>query len=120
MAKVPKSKGHRPRTGSSGRGSQAERRPSREGSNIRALREHEFDDEPNRYRVVSSHGPIFGGLFEGRAHEFSGLGLIAVGALLVLSVYLKLAGPLGRGLDSLASATIGVGRFFLPVLCIGL
>lgn len=120
MAKVPKSKGHRPKTGSSGRGSQAERRPSREGSNIRALREHEFDDEPNRYRVVSSHGPIFGGLFEGRAHEFSGLGLIAVGALLVLSVYLKLAGPLGRGLDSLASATIGVGRFFLPVLCIGL
>ncbi|NBO68668.1 MAG: hypothetical protein EBV40_07545, partial [Actinobacteria bacterium] len=62
----------------------------------------------------------FGGLFEGRAHEFSGLGLIAFGALLVLSVYLKLAGPLGRALDSFASVTIGVGRFFLPILCIGL
>ncbi|MBM3805452.1 MAG: DNA translocase FtsK 4TM domain-containing protein [Actinobacteria bacterium] len=120
MAKVPKSRGSRPRTGSSGRGSPAERRPAREGSNIRAWREHEFDDEPTRYRVVSSHGPIFGGLFEGRAHEFSGLGLVAFGALLVLSVYLKLAGPLGRGLDSLASATIGVGRYFLPVLCLGL
>lgn len=103
MAKVPKSKSARPKK-----------------PNLRALREHEFEDEPSKYRVVSSHGPIFGGLFEGRAHEFSGLGLIAFGALLVLSVYLKLAGPLGRALDSFASFTIGVGRFFLPILCIGL
>ncbi|MFM9093398.1 MAG: DNA translocase FtsK 4TM domain-containing protein, partial [Acidimicrobiaceae bacterium] len=48
------------------------------------------------------------------------MGLIAFGALLVLSVYLKLAGPLGRALDTLVSATIGVGRFFLPILCVGL
>ncbi len=129
MAKVPKSKPARPNKGSRGGGAtRGETRTSgrggaRQADNvrpIRALREHEFDDEPTRYRVVSQHGPIFGGLFEGRAHEFSGLGLIAFGALLVLSVYLKLAGPLGRALDSLASATIGVGRFFLPILCIGL
>ena len=37
-----------------------------------------------------------------------------------LSVYLKLAGPLGRALDAFSSWTIGVGRFFLPLLCIGL
>lgn len=128
MAKVPKSKSARPKKGSrraTGRGGSrsSSRGESRHGDNvrpIRALREHEVDDEPTRYRVVSQHGPIFGGLFEGRAHEFSGLGLIAFGALLVLSVYLKLAGPLGRALDSFSSSTIGVGRFFLPILCIGL
>ncbi len=128
MAKVPKSRSARPKKGShraAGRGESrsSSRGESRQGDNvrpIRALREHEVEDEPTRYRVVSQHGPIFGGLFEGRAHEFSGLGLIAFGALLVLSVYLKLAGPLGRVLDSFTSVTIGVGRFFLPILCIGL
>ena len=128
MAKVPKSKSARPKKGShraAGRGESrsSSRGESRHGDNvrpIRALREHEVDDEPTRYRVVSQHGPIFGGLFEGRAHEFSGLGLIAFGALLVLSVYLKLAGPLGRVLASFSSFTIGVGRYFLPILCIGL
>ncbi len=119
MAKVPKSKSARPKRGS--RNADHER-PHRADNvrPIRALREHEVDDEPSRYRIVSQHGPIFGGLFEGRAHEFSGLGLIAFGALLVLSVYLKLAGPLGRALDSFTSVTIGIGRFFLPILCIGL
>ncbi len=119
MAKVPKSKSARPKKGSRNRDHERPRRPDNVRP-IRALREHDADDEPTRYRVVSQHGPIFGGLFEGRAHEFSGLGLIALGALLVLSVYLKLAGPLGRALDSFTSVTIGVGRFFLPILCIGL
>ena len=99
MAKVPKSKSARPKS----RSRKADRAPSRQSPNLRALREHEFEEEPSRYRVVSSHGPIFGGIFEGRAHEFSGLGLIAFGALLVLSVYLKLAGPLGRALDAFSS-----------------
>ncbi|MFM8504839.1 MAG: DNA translocase FtsK 4TM domain-containing protein, partial [Acidimicrobiaceae bacterium] len=128
MAKVPKSKSARPNRGSRSVAGRGEARTSGRGEShrgdnvrpIRALREHDIEDEPTRYRVVSQHGPIFGGLFEGRAHEFSGLGLIAFGALLVLSVYLKLAGPLGRALDTFASATIGVGRFFLPILCIGL
>lgn len=120
MAKVPKSKSARPKKRTHNGSHTEDRKPSRQGPNLRALREHEFEQEPNRYRVVSSHGPMFGGLFEGRAHEFSGLGLIAFGSLLVLSVYLKLAGPLGRGLETVTSTTIGVGRFFLPVLCIGL
>ncbi|MDP4695113.1 MAG: hypothetical protein NWQ01_02830, partial [Ilumatobacteraceae bacterium] len=104
MAKVPKSRSARPSKGSRSVASRGEPRASSRGEShradnvrpIRALREHDIEDEPTRYRVVSQHGPIFGGLFEGRAHEFSGLGLIAFGALLVLSVYLKLAGPLGR------------------------
>ncbi|MDA3041666.1 MAG: DNA translocase FtsK 4TM domain-containing protein, partial [Actinomycetota bacterium] len=128
MAKVPKSRSARPSKGSRSVAGRGEPRASSRGEShradnvrpIRALREHDIEDEPTRYRVVSQHGPIFGGLFEGRAHEFSGLGLIAFGALLVLSVYLKLAGPLGRALDTFASVTIGVGRFFLPILCIGL
>lgn len=104
MAKVPKSISARPKP----------------GARSRTTRQHEQVDESPRYRVVSKHEPLFGGLFEGRAHEFSGLGLVAVGVLLVLSVYLRLAGPLGRALNSTSSSLIGVGRFFLPILCIGL
>jgi len=90
------------------------------GARSRTARQHDQVDESAHYRVVSKHGPLFGGLFEGRAHEFSGLGLVAIGVLLVLSVYLRLAGPLGRALNSTSSSLIGVGRFFLPILCIGL
>lgn len=104
MAKVPKSISARPKP----------------GARSRTTRQHDQVNESPHYRVVSKHEPLFGGLFEGRAHEFSGLGLVAVGVLLVLSVYLRLAGPLGRALNSTSSSLIGVGRFFLPVLCIGL
>ena len=104
MAKVPKSISARPKP----------------GSRSRTTRQHDRADESAHYRVVSKHEPLFGGLFEGRAHEFSGLGLIAVGILLVLSVYLHLAGPFGRALNSTSSSLIGVGRFFLPILCVGL
>lgn len=104
MAKVPKSISARPKP----------------GARSRTARQHDQVDESPHYRVVSKHEPLFGGLFEGRAHEFSGLGLVAVGVLLVLSVYLRLAGPLGRALNSASSSLIGVGRFFLPILCIGL
>ncbi len=120
MARVPKDRSARPKNASR---NTSRRGDSRDRDNIRPLRqmrEHDHQDEPTRYRVVSQHPPIFGGLFEGRAHEFSGLGLIALGALLVLSVYIKMAGPLGRWLESFSSVAIGVGRFFLPILCVGL
>ena len=90
MAKVPKSRSARPSKGSRTVAGRGEARTSGRGEPrradnvrpIRALREHDIDDDPTRYRVVSQHGPIFGGVFEGRAHEFSGLGLIAFGAML--------------------------------------
>lgn len=63
---------------------------------------------------------MFGGLFEGRSNEFAGLGLIAFGVLLVLSVYLESAGPFGNALDSALLYLIGGGRYFLPVLSFGL
>ena len=114
MAKGPKSKSARPKS------APRDRQKSRRAPDVRAYREHDRDDEPTRYRVVSSHGPMFGGLFEGRSHEFSGLALIAVGALLSLSIYLKSAGPLGGGLNSFLSWLFGAGRFFMPILCISL
>ena len=114
MAKRPKSKSARPKS------APRDRQKSRRAPDVRAYREHDRDDEPTRYRVVSSHGPMFGGLFEGRSHEFSGLALIAGGALLSLSIYLNRAGPLGRGLDSSLSKLFGAGRFFMPILCISL
>ncbi len=88
---------------------------------IRAYREHRQDEGSSSFRVVSQHRPIFGRLFEGRAHEFSGLGLIALGILLVLSVYLDSAKPVGQEIESVLSASFGVGRYFLPILslCLG-
>ena len=116
MARVPKSKSSRPKSGSKNAG----RSRSPQGANLREYREHDLEDEPTQFRRVNRHGPIFGGLFEGRAHEFSGIGLIAFGVLLVLSVYLRIDATLVSALETFFSFTIGIGRFFLPVLCIGL
>ncbi len=52
----------------------------------------------------------------GREHEFVGLALIAVGALLAFSVYLDLAGPLGRGVATLAGWLFGLGRYAVPLV----
>lgn len=54
----------------------------------------------------------------GRGHEFGGIALICMGVLLSFSIYVTIAGPLGRGLNSSLSWLIGVGRFVLPVVCI--
>ena len=57
---------------------------------------------------------------EGREHEFIGLGLIVVGILLGLGVYLNLAGPLGRGVEEVAGWVTGLGRYVAPVALIGI
>jgi DNA segregation ATPase FtsK/SpoIIIE, S-DNA-T family len=51
----------------------------------------------------------------GREHEFVGAGLIAAGVLLGLAIYLKLAGPLGRGVSALVGWFTGIGRYAVPV-----
>jgi DNA segregation ATPase FtsK/SpoIIIE, S-DNA-T family len=51
----------------------------------------------------------------GREHEFVGLGLVGASILLGLAVYLDLAGPLGRGLDTLTGWLAGLGRYAIPV-----
>ena len=51
---------------------------------------------------------------DGREHEFIGIGLIAAGVLLGLAIYFNLAGPLGRGIETLLGWIVGLGRFAVP------
>ena len=52
---------------------------------------------------------------EGREHEFAGVGFIAAGVLLGLAIYLNLAGPLGRGVETVVGWLTGLGRFVVPI-----
>jgi S-DNA-T family DNA segregation ATPase FtsK/SpoIIIE len=56
---------------------------------------------------------------DGRQHEFLGLGLIGAGVLLGLAIYLNLAGPLGRGVETLIGWFTGLGRYAVPVILVG-
>ncbi|MCE2817858.1 MAG: DNA translocase FtsK [Ilumatobacteraceae bacterium] len=55
----------------------------------------------------------------GREVEFWGIGLISSGIVFVLAMYLRMAGPLGRGIDTTFGWLLGLGRFALPVVVIG-
>ena len=55
----------------------------------------------------------------GREVEFWGVGLISAGILLVLSMYLHMAGPLGDAIDTMFGWLLGLGRFALPVVLVG-
>ncbi|MGD9996252.1 MAG: DNA translocase FtsK 4TM domain-containing protein [Ilumatobacteraceae bacterium] len=57
---------------------------------------------------------------EGREHEFAGIGFIAVGLLIALSIYVDLAGPVGRAVETLIGWFTGLGRFVVPVALIGI
>ena len=54
----------------------------------------------------------------GREHELIGIGLIAAGVLLGLAVYLNLAGPLGRGVETLFGWIVGLGRYVVPLVLV--
>jgi len=56
----------------------------------------------------------------GREHEFVGLGLIGLAILLALAVYLNLAGPLGRGIETLTGWLFGLGRYAVPVVLLAI
>ncbi len=56
----------------------------------------------------------------GREVEFWGIGLISAGIVFVLSMYLHTAGPLGRGIDITFGWLLGLGRFALPVVVVGI
>ncbi len=57
---------------------------------------------------------------DGREHEFAGIGFIAVGVLLGLAIYLDLAGPLGRGVETVVGWLTGLGRYVVPVALIAI
>ena len=58
------------------------------------------------------------GAVDGREHEFLGLGMIGGGVLCALAVYLNLAGPLGRGIETVIGWFTGLGRFAVPVVLV--
>jgi len=57
---------------------------------------------------------------QGREDDFAGIGLIVVGVLLGLGIYLNLAGPLGRGIETLVGWFTGLGRFVVPIALVGI
>ena len=108
----------KPRKGSqSGR---AQSRPASRGdAQIRPLRSHKpLDQEQMQFRRVRRPS-VLKSVLEGRGHEFGGIGLVCFGILLFMSVYADIAGPVGRGLNTVLSSTIGIGRYVIPVLAIG-
>ena len=71
---------------------------------------------PHRRRHVAARlRPSCVRPIEGREHEFVGIGFIAVGVLLGLAIYLDLAGPLGRGVETVVGWLTGLGRYVVPV-----
>ncbi len=55
---------------------------------------------------------------DGREDEFWGLGFLAVGILLALGIWFTVAGPLGRGANTVVGWFTGVGRYLVPVVLI--
>jgi DNA segregation ATPase FtsK/SpoIIIE, S-DNA-T family len=59
---------------------------------------------------------VLRGAVSGREHEFIGIGLIGLAIVIGLAVYLDLAGPLGRGIETLMGWLVGYGRYALPLV----
>jgi S-DNA-T family DNA segregation ATPase FtsK/SpoIIIE len=55
---------------------------------------------------------------DGSEHEYFGLGLIALGALLALAIYFGLAGVIGDGVDAFVGWFFGLGRFIVPLVLV--
>ena len=55
----------------------------------------------------------------GREHEFAAIALIVLGVIVALAVYVRLAGPVGRGADIALGAVTGLGRYLLPLILVG-
>ena len=72
-----------------------------------------IDDEDTTHHKNDVRGAI-----EGQEHEFAGLGLIALGVLIGLAVYVKLAGIVGRGVSNVLGWLTGLGRFVVPIAII--
>ncbi|MEP1125829.1 MAG: DNA translocase FtsK 4TM domain-containing protein [Ilumatobacter sp.] len=67
--------------------------------------------EPTR---VMSRDESAGVYVDRRRDEFVGLGLIGAAVLAGLAIYLDLAGPIGRGVETLFGWFFGLGRFAVP------
>jgi S-DNA-T family DNA segregation ATPase FtsK/SpoIIIE len=68
---------------------------------------------PSSSRGASRSAAVRGALDPHRG-DLIGLVIIVIGALLALAVYLRVAGPLGGGIDTGLGALVGIGRYLLP------
>jgi S-DNA-T family DNA segregation ATPase FtsK/SpoIIIE len=57
---------------------------------------------------------------EGRQSEFSAIAFILLGIIVGLAVYLRLAGPVGRGTDTALGCLLGLGRYALPPIFVAI
>ncbi|MFZ4720235.1 MAG: DNA translocase FtsK 4TM domain-containing protein [Ilumatobacteraceae bacterium] len=73
---------------------------------------------PNGTRRRDQAGAELREAVDGREDEFIGLGLITLGVLLGLGIYLKLAGPVGRWANIVVGWFTGVGRYIVPVVLV--
>ena len=91
-------------------------RPSSGSARPRVVRSHftEDDDDIQSYRPPKRPS-LIKTVIAGREHEFGGIALVCLGVVLSLSIYLHVAGPLGRGLDALFAFLFGLGRYVAPI-----
>ena len=82
-------------------------------------RTHGEVDPEVKFRVVQSE-PVLKPILAERAGELMGMFFVVLGVLLSLSVYVSVVGPVGRGLDTSLRWTVGLGRYVLPMVCLGL
>ena len=82
-------------------------------------RTHGEVDPEVKFRVVQSE-PVLKPILAERAGELMGMFFVVLGVLLSLSVYVSVVGPVGRGLDTSLRWTVGLGRYVLPVVSLGL
>ena len=91
----------------------------RRASSGEIRRTHDEVDPSTKFRVVQGD-PVLKPILAERAGELFGMLFVVMGVLLSLSVYVSVVGPVGRGLDTGLRWTVGLGRYVLPVVCLGL
>ena len=67
----------------------------------------------------SSRGEVRDAL-SGRENELSAIAFFALGVLIGLAVYARLAGPVGRGTDTALGSIMGLARYALPLISVAI
>ncbi|MFM9037407.1 MAG: DNA translocase FtsK 4TM domain-containing protein [Actinomycetota bacterium] len=67
----------------------------------------------------SSRGEVRDAL-SGRENELSAIAFFALGVLIGLAVYARLAGPVGRGTDTALGCIMGLARYALPLISVAI
>ena len=97
-------------SGRSSRGTSVETPP--EGTN-RASKSGSSTAKGSGKRSGNRSGEVRDAL-SGRENELAAIAVGVVGVVIALAVYVKLAGPVGRGADAVFASLLGLGRYLLP------